>query len=267
MSSYHFFTNYYDHIVRWTGYSLKDEVDMIDEFIKEYLDKDEKVSILEVACWTWVVARELLKRWYDIVWIDISEDMLQKAIDNIWRSRCELADMRDFNLNRNFDVVLCNYNSICHLISLKDWRKFFLQVYNHLNEWGIFIFDINTVYEFESITRDFKQFFTFKDVDNDSREDVVCLEMFKKERNMNNDIILSQKEKEYYYEWLIKMFVHADDGRYDLVIETIAENSFEISEIKKELESFWFKLLHLEDFHRWHVDEESERVYFVTRKV
>lgn len=266
MESYHFFTNYYDYIVRWSGYSLKDEVDMIDYFINKYFEKEKQVSILEAACWTWVVARELLKRDYDIVWIDISEDMLQKAIENIWRSRCQLADMRDFDLKRTFDVVLCNYNSICHLISLKDWRKFFLQVFNHLNEWGLFIFDINTLYEFENITRDYKQFFTFRDVDSNTREDVVCLEMFKKEKQ-KNEMILSHNEKEAYYEWLIKMFVHAEDWRYDLITETIAENSFEISEIKKELESFWFKILHLEDFHKWTVDEESERVYFIAKKV
>jgi len=57
--------------------------------------------------------------------------------------------------------VLCNYNSICHLLTWKEWQDFFAMAYKHLNKNGILIFDINTLFEFESITRDFAQFYTF----------------------------------------------------------------------------------------------------------
>lgn len=266
MKSYRFFTNFYDEIVRWTWYSLQDEVDMIDDFIKKYLDKKTDIKVLETACWTWVVSKWLLEKWYDVVGIDISEDMLEKAEENMWEGRCKIADMRDFDLDTEFDVILCNYNSICHLITLSDWRKFFLEANNHLKKWWLFIFDINTIYEFENITRDFAQFFTFKSKDTKDREkeDTVCLEMFKKQLK---DCESNECKTTYYYEWLVKMFVELDDGSYELIKETIAENSFEIDTIKQELKSFWFKLLHLEDFHNGEVDDESERVYFISEKV
>lgn len=266
MKSYYFFSHYYDSIVRWVWYSLKDEVDMIDNFVKSYLKEYKAKSILEVACWTWVVARELLKKWYDVIWIDLSEEMIQKAEENMWEDRCELADMRDFDLKRTFDVVLCNYNSICHLIYFKDWRRFFLQVCNHLNEWGLFIFDINTIQAFENISKNYAEFFNFKHLSSPDRVDVVCLEMFKKEMSKKT-IDLVEEDKQYYYEWLVKMFIQAEDSRYDLIEETIPENSFKINFIQEELKSFWFKMLHLEDFHKWKVDEESERVYFVAKKI
>lgn len=266
MDSYCFFSNYYDEVVRWTWYSLEDEVDMLDDFIKKYsCDTKHRKTILETACWTWTIAWELLKRWYDIVWMDISEDMIDKAEDIIWENRCFVWDMTDFDLKKQFDVVLCNYNSICHLICFKDWRKFFLQSYEHLKTWGLLIFDINTIYEFESITRDYAQFFNFKDAET-AKEDTVCLEMFKKELRDAN-ILFSEHWKQYYYEWLIKMFVQNEKWTYDLIKEVVKENSFEIDKIIKELDSFWFKLLHLEDFHDWEVHAESERVYFIAKKV
>ena len=116
--------------------------------------------------------------------------------------------------------------------------------YNHLNENGIFIFDINTLFEFENITREFAQFYNFWD-------DSVCLEMFK---------------KDWFYEWIIKIFKKATDGRYDLIVENVKENSFPIHMIKKELKSKWFKVTEILDFHYWEVNDESERVYFVCEK-
>jgi SAM-dependent methyltransferase len=64
--------------------------------------------------------------------------------------------MRNFNLETKFDVILCNNNSINHLLSLEDWENFFDMAYKHLKKDGILIFDILTIFEFENITRDFR---------------------------------------------------------------------------------------------------------------
>jgi hypothetical protein len=37
------------------------------------------------------------------------------------------------------------------------------------------------------------------------------------------------------FEWLVKIYEKADDGRYDLFTEMVQENSFPISKIEKEL--------------------------------
>lgn len=265
MSTYNFFTHYYDDIVRGEWYDLSEEVEMLHDFIVKYGHFREKpISILELACWTWVVARELSQKGYDIYWLDISEEMLSIAEDNIWYDRCILWDMTKFDLNRQFDVILCNYNSICHLLCFKEWQKLFMQTLKHLKKWWLFIFDINTVEEFENITRDFKYFYNFIDKDT-LLKDTVCLEMKKKEFDDKN-LHKLHAPKWYYYNWIIKIFKQHDDKSYDLIEEEIWENSFEIEKIKQELEEFWFKILHLEDFHKWIVDDESERVYFINRK-
>jgi cyclopropane fatty-acyl-phospholipid synthase-like methyltransferase len=114
----------------------------------------------------------LIARKYKVTGLDISEQMLKKAEKNLNRKDLILADMTDFNLNRTFDIVLCNYNSICHLLKWENWQQFFNMSNKHLEKEGLLIFDINTIYEFDNITSDFAQFYNFDD-------DTVCLEMQK----------------------------------------------------------------------------------------
>lgn len=242
METYNIFLDYYDKIVRWINSPLEEEVDFLDTLIKKHNYNSK--TILETACWTWVVAREFQNIWYDITWLDINQNMLKKAQNLISKDKLILWDMTNFDLKQKFDVVLCNYNSICHLLNWEDWVKFFEMANNHLDKDGIFIFDINTIFEFENITREFAQFYNFWD-------DVVCLEM-EKENNI--------------YKWIIKIFKKIDDGKYELIVENVKEVSFDINEIKKELKNKWFKIMETLDFHYWNVNSKSERVYFVCKK-
>ncbi|MDD2907772.1 MAG: class I SAM-dependent methyltransferase [Candidatus Gracilibacteria bacterium] len=243
MKTYDKFLDYYEEVVRGINSPLEDEVAFLHEdCIMEY--NPEAKSILELACGTGTVAKEFVKLGYDVTGLDINEKMLEKAKKNLSKNDLVLADMTDFDLDKTFDVVLCNYNSICHLLTWEEWKKFFSMAYKHLKKDGILIFDINTLFEFESITRDFAQFYTFGD-------DVVCLEMFKKTG---------------YFEWLIKIFSHKEGSDFELITEVVKENSFPISKIEKELKETGFELLEKVDYHYGKVFAESERVYFIGKK-
>jgi len=244
MKTYNVFLDYYDKIVRSVNNPIEEELDfLINDCLKKYLPNAH--SILETACWTWVIARELIANWYKVTWLDISEEMLEKAKENIWEKNIVLWDMTNFDLKTNFDSILCNYNSICHLLSWQEWQNFFDMSFKHLKTWWILIFDINTIFEFENITRDFAQFYNYWD-------DTVCLEMFK---------------QNWYYEWLVKIFKKSKDNKYDLIEEIIKENSFEINKIKKQLKEKWFEILDIIDYHYKEVNENSERVYFICKKI
>ena len=243
MKTYDIFLDYYDKIVRSINNPLEDEVDfLIEDCINEY--KPETKTILEVACGTWEVARELINRKYKVTGLDINKRMLEKAEKNIPKKNLILGDMINFDLWKTFDAILCNYNSICHLLKWEQWQRFFEMSNNHLEKDWLLIFDINTIYEFENITKDFAQFYNFE-------SDTVCLEMQK-----NN----------WIYEWLVKIFKQSSDKKYDLVEEVVRENSFPINKIKKELKDKWFKILEMIDYHYWEVTVESERVYFICKK-
>lgn len=261
--TYDLFVEYYDKIVRWINSSLKDELSFICWKIKKY--NPEAKNILEFASWTGVLAFELAKSWFWVKWVDINKNMLKKAerfsLDNL---EFFFWDMRDYSFGEQFDVAICNYNSICHLLDFKDRSKTFLNAYKHLNSWGLFIFDINTIWEFESITRDFAQFYNFWD-------DTICLEMFKRFEHDNDSYWLWT-----HYEWLIKIFKADFDSKkwwrnqwkYTLFEEVVRENSFKIKDIKLELRAMWFQVLEITDFHSWEqASEESERVYFICQKI
>jgi SAM-dependent methyltransferase len=265
----------------------------VEDCIKKYHPITK--TILETACWTWVVAFELQKKWFWVTGLDISEKMLERAKKNLTSPQPStssgmtrglpqgegaivdlvLWNMTNFDLKKKFDVVLCNYNSICHLLEWKQWQDFFDMSYNHLNKDWLLIFDINTLYEFESITRDFAQFYNFGD-------DTVCMEMrktspptpllrsnFEESRASTPVSVILRGEGNtwFIYEWLIKIFKKRKDKKYDLIEEIIQENSFEIFKIKNELEKKWFEVLEMVDFHYWEVTEISERVYFICKKI
>jgi len=242
MQTYNKFVEYYDEIVRGINSPIIEEVEYLKNIIEKYNPKAK--SILEFACGTWVVARELISSSYEVIGLDISENMLEKARNNIWEHNVVKWDMTNYSFEREFDVVLCNYNSICHLLDFEDWEKTFANAYKHLNKWGLFIFDINTLEEFESITEDFSGFYNFK-------EDTVCLEMFKKYEHDPDSYY-----KWTHYEWLIKIFERNKNKfdkdwnkSYTLWEEIVKENSFKIKDISVELELSWFNILKIQDFH------------------
>lgn len=244
MKTYDKFLKYYDEIVRGINSPLDDEVEFLTKDVIEEHKPGSK-NILEVACGTWTVAAELQKLNYNVTGLDISQNMLDKAEKNMKKgSELILWDMTDFDLWKKYDVILCNYNSICHLLKWEDWQKFFTQASNHLEKDGLLVFDIVTLFEFENITKEFAQFYTFW-------ENNVCMEMFKKPG---------------MFEWLVKIYEKAEDGRFDLFTEMVQENSFPISKIEKELKLQGFKVAEKTDFHYGEVTAQSERVYFMCKK-
>jgi hypothetical protein len=60
--------------------------------------------------------------------------MLKKAEQNLNKKDLFLGNMTDFNLNKTFDTVLCNYNSICHLLKWEQWQDFLKMSAKHLEK-------------------------------------------------------------------------------------------------------------------------------------
>ncbi len=288
MKTYNKFVDYYDEIIRGNWYDLDSEVSFLDETIQKFsplLTREGQGvgEILEFACGTWTIAQQLEKKWYTVTWVDLSKQMIEKAkIGQTHRSaptkkyvgvnlcvhpknKFIVWDMTTINLNKQFDIVLCNYNSVCHLRDWKAWQDFFANAYRHLKKDGILVFDILTLFEFENISRDFKWFFNVN-------WDTICLEMFKEPTTLDFDKRGDAWKAEGIcdwkgiYKWLIKMFINKWEKTFELVEEEIREISFTIEKIKKELKWIGFSIEHLEDFHFGEVTPESERVYFVVKK-
>ena len=56
-----------------------------------------------------------------------------------------ILNMIDFKLDKKFDVILCIADSMNYIKDYDEMKKMFLNVKKHLNEGGIFVFDMHHV--------------------------------------------------------------------------------------------------------------------------
>lgn len=117
-------------------------------------------SILDVGCGTGILANKLRNMNFDVSGIDISEDMIKVANETTKGIDFTVSDMRNFKLNKTFDMITCAFDAINYVTSDEDMEATIDTIYNHLKNNGFFIFDINTPYLYEdkhfgSINREF----------------------------------------------------------------------------------------------------------------
>ena len=88
------------------------------------ITKDIKGKVLEVACGSGRVYLELLQAGVDIHGIDLSEKMLEglkkKAAKKNLEPKVSLADMRNFNLDETFEMIIIPARSFIHNITADD---------------------------------------------------------------------------------------------------------------------------------------------------
>ena len=147
-----------------------------------YLDQARKYGdpILELACGTGRLTIPIAKEGYDITGLDISEGMLEKAKENARKKKLALKwirdDVRTFNINEKFKLIIFPFNSIAHLHDLESIDSCFTTVKRHLKDDGRFILDMFNP-DFKRLIRNPKKRFPVdKYTDPDSKATVVIKE-------------------------------------------------------------------------------------------
>ena len=147
------------HLYDWAG-----SQDFADRILPEDLQRLQAAGIgpgaglIDLACGTGTLAMALAAKGYQVLGVDLSSRMLEKA----WAKRAALpddlqalldfqqGDMRDFSFALpglplgGMDAVLCHYDSLNHLSNESELRAAFLQVSQVLRPGGLFVFDLNT---------------------------------------------------------------------------------------------------------------------------
>ena len=129
--------------------------DFIEKCFEKYLPQKPSI-VLDLACGTGSMTVALSSRGYDMIGVDMSEDMLSEAsIRSEGRGILYLLqDMRSFELYGTVGAVVCCLDSVNYLLSEKDISKCFANVHNYLDPDGLFVFDMNTPYKFENTYSD-----------------------------------------------------------------------------------------------------------------
>ncbi|HEY95660.1 MAG TPA: class I SAM-dependent methyltransferase [Dehalococcoidia bacterium] len=100
-------------------------------------------AILDLCCGTGQLARFLSEEGYDVTGIDGSEKMLKYAREIAPGVRFICEDARTFDLPPSFDLVTSFFDSLNHVMTIKELTAVFRNVYSCLLEEGLFIFDMN----------------------------------------------------------------------------------------------------------------------------
>ena len=236
LANYDYFAEFYDFIC---GNSNK----FINYIKNKVAGKSKIKSILEIACGTGNVLIPFSRK-YQCYGIDFSKNMLKIARKKSKRIEFKLADMRNFKLNKKFDLVFCVYDSINHLLTKKEWKQTFNRVHEHLNKKGLFLFDMNTLWSLKFKSKKGLQFYKTKS--GYVLIDVLPLP-FNKAR------------------WNIRLFKRISKDKYKLLNVIIDEKSFKISQVKKMLKTK-FKIVEVKTFKNRTGTDKSRRVFFLCQK-
>ena len=103
-------------------------------------------GLLELACGTGQLLVPLAREQAAACGIDLSGEMLAVARARAQAEGVSLglvqADMRDFELGRQFSLIFLARNSLLHLSTSEDFSGLFAAVRRHLAPTGVFAFDI-----------------------------------------------------------------------------------------------------------------------------
>ncbi len=110
-------------------------------------------KILEAACGTGNITKLLAENEYKVTAFDLSQDMLMRAYEKLERSpvvKLLNMNMTDFKIDDKFHAAICCCDGI-NYITFEETESFFTNIYNHLDDDSIFIFDMSTEFKYKSM--------------------------------------------------------------------------------------------------------------------
>ena len=114
--------------------------------------------LLDLGCGTGTMTELLAARGFDMIGLDCSEEMLNIAFDKRAQSGQDILylnqDMRCFELYGTVRAVVSVCHSLNYLLEEEDLVSCFRLVSNYLDPAGIFFFDFNTRYKYETVIGD-----------------------------------------------------------------------------------------------------------------
>lgn len=204
MSGYSAFAKYYDILQRDVPYG--EIAARIAQLGHKHSSENE--VIVELGCGTGRLCRELVKLGYDVIGVDISEEMLDIAERENENGEVTYLcqDMTELDLWGAADIIVCVLDGMNHLPSEQAFRKAVERASMFTCDGGLLIFDVNTEYKHRKILADNAFVFDLEDEGlfcawrNSCNEDGsmdIALDFFEK-----NDISYI-RSREYFKEILI----------------------------------------------------------------
>lgn len=245
MSSYNKMAKVYDQLIN-EDINYKDIADFLLDVAKKENIKFN--SYLDLACGTGNVGIHLIKEFNDAYFVDLSYDMLteveQKLRENKASAKIICQDMCELALTKKFNLISCVLDSTNYILDNDDLKAYFEGVYNHLEDDGVFVFDINSYYKLSEVLGN--NIYTY---DNE--------EIFYTWENIFEDDIVEMN---------LTFFVR-DKYLYERFDETHEERAYTEAEIEEIFKSVGFNMIAKYDgYTNNEVKNNTERILYILKK-
>jgi SAM-dependent methyltransferase len=200
-------------------------------------------TLLELACGTGAILKILAKS-YDVVGLDLSPQMLSIARKKVPNVPFYRKDMVRFDLATKFDVIICVFDSINHVLKFSDWQKIFRNAARHLEDDGLFLFDINTEAKLDRL---------------------ISAPTWVHKFSRNLEFINVTDSRRGIANWNIRVFEHRLGNKYGLFEEDIKEISFPVNKISAALRKQFTNVKVIDPTKRT-TSTKSDRLYFVCKR-
>lgn len=135
------FSKFYDDVMGHMEYEKWME-------LLEYEFNGDVKKVLDLGCGTGELSYRLVEKGYEVVGLDYSEEMLSIAEQKLYSKNIKIplysGDMRTFETGETYDAIISVFDTVNHLLSLEEFEQMLVQVGEHLEKDGLFVFDLAT---------------------------------------------------------------------------------------------------------------------------
>lgn len=238
MSEEHF-ASIYDYLMEGAPY------ERWLQYAKDRLPQGGK--IVDLACGTATFTMMLHEHGYEVIGIDISQDMLTIAEQKMREKNVSIPlikqDMREFIGVSQLDGVTIFCDGLNYLFDEGDVQQTFAKVNESLKAGGVFLFDVHSIRKMQE---------TFQnELYGENGEEVAYL------------WFTSPDEAPYSVEHTLTFFIKDDDGKYDRIDEIHRQRTFPVETYMEWLEAANFEKIEVTtDFGNSPYNEMDERIFF-----
>lgn len=210
-----------------------------------------KKQLLDLACGTGALAVAFAKAGFEVTGLDLSEEMLmiasQRALQEETSVQFVAGDMLDLTDVGQYEAITCYSDSLCYMEDEQSVQQVFDGVHQLLQEDGIFIFDVHSLYQIEEVFPEFNYHYQTDDF-------AFLWESY-------------QGGVPHSIEHFLTFFVQEEDGRFLREDELHQERTYPIETYLRLLENAGFSGVEVyADFMDSEPNEKSRRWFFVCHK-
>lgn len=243
--TYESFAYWYDALMSDAPYD--EWKDFVERKVRQYCAGAKRV--LDIGCGTGELAVRLAKAGFTVTGVDLSENMLAVAQEKAEREHVNVAlfqqNMTELDVPP-VDIAVIFCDSLNYLLTESDVVQTFRRVYTTLQEGGLLLFDVHSVYKMELF-----QGSTFADSDESISYIWQC----------------DPLETPHTVAHELTFFVQTENGMYERYDESHVQRTFTQQQYEQWLADAGFTVLEVcADFTDSAPCATSERLFFVAKK-